>query len=118
VPRGVPAAGRTSTWSVIVPGTTPVRSSGTTTSVQRTPVGLPHGATACALWPDVKRPAYCVVSRCRSDERSSRVETWLGIAPADATSTLTSATAIAEATHRLLVIRGVLGTRASRYLVW
>ena len=39
-PRLTPVLGTTSTCSVIVPGTTPLRSSGTTTCEQTTPVPL------------------------------------------------------------------------------
>jgi hypothetical protein len=47
-PRGVPWAGRTSTWSEIVPGTAPVRSSGTSTLVQESPGVSPQPCPARA----------------------------------------------------------------------
>ena len=43
-PRGVPGAGTTSTCSETVPGTWPVRSSGTTTWEQTRPAVVPQGA--------------------------------------------------------------------------
>src|SRR5690242_20421778 len=43
-PRCGPSAGRDSTWSVIAPGTRPVRSSGTTTSEHVTPEAASHAA--------------------------------------------------------------------------
>src|SRR4051812_27796181 len=50
-PRLTPWLGTTSTWSVTVPGTTPLRSSGTTTWVQTTSVSFPHGVCACGARP-------------------------------------------------------------------
>ena len=43
-------AGSSSTWREIVPGTTPVRSSGTTTWVQMSPAAWPHRSAAFVLF--------------------------------------------------------------------
>src|SRR6476469_5201578 len=50
-PRLTPTLGTTSTWSVTVPGTTPLRSSGTTTWLQTTPVPGSQDAFVLAAGP-------------------------------------------------------------------
>src|SRR5436190_6969183 len=76
VPRGVPLAGKTSTWSPIVPGIAPLRSSGTVTVPHSTPPVL-HGvrtiaARACAEAPR-NAAAAARTRRRRRPTRHARV---------------------------------------------
>src|SRR5262245_33775619 len=70
-----PGAGRTSTWRPIVPGTAPVRASGTSTVVQRTPFVL-HGVSgvaACACPGATKAAAASSAGRRARRTRHARV---------------------------------------------
>src|SRR5919204_222240 len=58
-PRAVPDAGSTSTWRLIVPGTLPLRSSGTVTVPHSTPPDL-QGVSTIAVGPDGESVLLCV----------------------------------------------------------